>query len=212
MTDIHLSREDVIAWRDEGRGDRERIVAHLASCASCRHLAAEIERARPAGELPSRFAAADFADAGYRARSRRPGLRSWWRAPVPLTAAALAAAALLAVLVLPSRTSAPVPFADDGVRGTSIHAIAPAGTVPPPVEFRWASPLTADRFLLEVLDADGRVVYSTTVTVERASGDAALARALTPGVSYSWRVTALSAAGDALTRSAARPFSVASAR
>lgn len=48
MADAHLSSAELVAWRDAGTGDRDRIVTHLAACAACRHAAAELERERPA--------------------------------------------------------------------------------------------------------------------------------------------------------------------
>ena len=197
-------------WRDQGRGDRDWIVAHLAACGSCRHLAAELERVRPLEKSSSRLAANDFVTAGYRAGSPRtePG-RTLWRSPWPLATAALAAAALLVVWLLPSRVVVPAIQPDDTVRGASIQLLAPTGPSAPPIQFRWASPFAADRFVLEVLDPNQRVVYSTTVTGERASSDA---RDLKPGVQYAWRVTALSSSGRSLMQSALQTFSVGAAR
>src|SRR5262245_48020190 len=96
MADGHLSNAELLRWRDEGAGDRARIVAHLASCPACRQLAAELERERPADTPPARFDPKEFAPAGHRAFGRRPaGARLAWMAA--------AAALLVAAVWIPAR-------------------------------------------------------------------------------------------------------------
>jgi hypothetical protein len=93
MSDVHLSRTELIAWRDEGAGDRARIVAHLAACAACRELAADVERLRPAETTSARFDASEFVAQGYQAGRPAPASRRWmWAA---------AAAAVVAIALVP---------------------------------------------------------------------------------------------------------------
>jgi hypothetical protein len=99
MPDVqpHLTRDELLVWRDEGQGDRDRIVTHLASCAACRGVAAEIARVHPAeGAIPATFRPADFIAHGERLGPRPSATRIWRLIPVPL-----AALLLLGVVLLP---------------------------------------------------------------------------------------------------------------
>ncbi len=92
MADAHLSTADLLRWRDEGAGDRVRIVAHLASCPACRQTAAELERERPADAAPERFDPREFAPVGHRALARRAvsrGRLAWMAAAAALVVAAV---------------------------------------------------------------------------------------------------------------------------
>jgi len=97
MSDGHLSRTELVAWRDDGAGDRARIVEHLATCAPCRAMAAEVERLRPVETALPRADARDFVAQGYRAggaATRARSLRPWlW----PAAAAAVIVLALVPV-------------------------------------------------------------------------------------------------------------------
>jgi hypothetical protein len=94
MPDPHLSRAELLEWRDDGAGDRERIVTHLAACAVCRQTAAELERHRPAEGPPVHLDVDEYVGRGYRAGAAGRQYGAWrWLA---------AAAALLAVVLLPA--------------------------------------------------------------------------------------------------------------
>src|SRR5687767_1960545 len=97
MSELHLSRDELIAWRDEGAGDRARIVTHLAACEACRGIAADVERNRPADQRAAPFDAADFVPHGYRTATATAATRSAKRWVWPAAAAALIVLALVPV-------------------------------------------------------------------------------------------------------------------
>jgi hypothetical protein len=146
MSELHLSRAELIAWRDEGAGDRTRIVAHLAACVACRELAADVERLRPAESGVSRFDAGDFVARGYQAgiSTAARSSRRW------LWAAAAAAVVVLAFLPVWLRDDA-----GDTMRGgTTLVAVRPVDTTVSidDLVFEWRGP--ADRVRLNVVDLD----------------------------------------------------------
>jgi len=153
MPELHLSRDELIVWRDEGAGDRDRIVTHLAACGACRQVAASLERLRPPDALPARFVPRDFVARGY---SVRPGaaVRSpWWRF-MPIAAAA---AVILAVVFVPAwlrrnQDSASVLRGGDA-RVTLIRPV----DITTPVEeltFEWKAESGLDRARLSAFDLD----------------------------------------------------------
>jgi predicted anti-sigma-YlaC factor YlaD len=149
MSDVHLSRMELIAWRDDGAGDRARIVGHLASCAACRAVAADVERERPAEDTPSQFDAREFAPSGYQAGVAPRSARRWmW----PVAAAALLVLALVPVWM--SRTiEAP------GTMRGGVAAIVPVRPVdvsvaPAEIIFEWQGTSATDRVRLNVVDLD----------------------------------------------------------
>ena len=124
-----------------------------------------------------------------------------------MTGIALGAAALAAMLV-PSRALAP--GAQPSVsQPMEIRLEAPIGNVPRPVEFRWTSPFPADRFLVEVFDQAGKIVWSSTTLGDRAMPNY-LEQTRLGGRRYSWRVTALSKSGGPIGQSLKQPFAVSS--
>jgi hypothetical protein len=67
----HLSREELVHWRDRGAtDDRDRVVTHLAACGSCAAAYAELARTAPAIEGPKHFDPADFVARGYAVQRR----------------------------------------------------------------------------------------------------------------------------------------------
>jgi hypothetical protein len=201
----HLTRDELLAFWRTGAGDRDRVVAHLATCDACGALYGEL-----IAEQDAPAAAVAVAELAARGRAVYAGRRSAGRAPWRLPAvriAALAAAVLAAILLLP-RAPRPSPAADGApaLRGVALRALAPAGEAVPPLHFRWASALAATAYRIEVRDGAGRVVLErTTSAVSLALAD----EALTPGASYAWRVVALDARGEPLSASAWQPFVVA---
>jgi hypothetical protein len=152
MRDAHLSREELIAWRDRGTGDRDLIVTHLASCGACREVAADVERNRPLQGGPQRFEAGEFAARGYRvgqvSRPSQPAWRWVWAA---------AAAALVALAVIPVWLSR----LDDGpavVRGgdvgiTLVRPVDASVTIEELV-FEWTRQVEAEGSRLQVFDLE----------------------------------------------------------
>jgi len=95
----HLSREELVHWRDRGAtNDRDRVVAHLAACGSCAAAYAELTRTAPAIEGPKHFDPADFVARGYAVQRRiRPAPQSMLALSWKVWAGALSAAAVLIV-------------------------------------------------------------------------------------------------------------------
>jgi hypothetical protein len=65
VTHEHLTRREIEQWRDDGAGDRARVISQIAQCATCRALAAEAEREALAADTPSHFDPAAFAPHGH---------------------------------------------------------------------------------------------------------------------------------------------------
>jgi hypothetical protein len=149
---LHLSRDELIAWLDEGAGDRTRLIAHLAACAVCRGIAADVERNRSAGSAPALFDAADFVSQGYRAGATAPAPRSarrWmWAA---------AAAALLVVAVAPLWMTRSGGEPDTMRGGTALAPVRPVDDVAVSADdliFEWRGASATDRVRLNVVDLD----------------------------------------------------------
>lgn len=204
----HLTRAELVAWRDTpAELDRGRIVGHLAECDACTALYAELIRARAPEPAAAHFDREAFAKRGYGAVDAPSGRLLVFQRKlfIPLAAAA----ALLLVLWLPSTRRAAEESGDPApvMRGGRPHAEAPAGAVRGPIEFRWTSPVPADRYAVEVKDAAGQRVFYRETRDTALRADASLDGALRPGVRFSWTVTALDAAGEAISQSAPRDFS-----
>ena len=201
----HLTRDELLVWRDApGQADRRRVVEHLAACDECCALHAELIRTRPAEMPPSAFDQRAFVEHGYaiarRQRSRVLAFRP--RVWVPLAAAA----AVLLVMWLPGSRQALDTIVETGVvRGGRIQAVTPVGEIEGAIEFRWASPVSADRYAVEVTDASGQRVFYRETRAESLAGGADSA-ALRPGVRYTWTVRALDAGGEAISQSAPAAF------
>jgi hypothetical protein len=203
----HLTHDELVRWRDAGpAADRERVLTHMAACEACRKEYAAMVRERSPAEPAA--VSQELLARGY-AAYRAPRAASWWRSPPLLVGLPLAAAAVLAVILLPS---ARVPVldrpADVQVRGSEIQLIAPVGRVATATSFRWSSPVAAGRFRLAVRDEKGAVVYEATSGLEEAAAPPALQASLRPGVRYSWTVDALDSTGEVLARSVPQTFTV----
>lgn len=164
MAELHLSRADLTRWRDDGAGDRARIVAHLASCAACRHLAAELERERPpeSDARPERFRVHDFLPAG-RGAVRRGAPATSRRAAYLAAAASLVLAAVLVPAWLRER-SAPATRGGDAV----VALTAPIGVTVAveALRFEWTAQTGAGhvRLVAMALDDTGAPVIDRDVT------------------------------------------------
>jgi hypothetical protein len=148
----HLSPGALAGYLDNDLPGEERRQAelHLASCAECREELAEVLRLRP-----------------------RRG-RQW----AALLLVPATAAALLLTIVLPRRTTAPraamdsaeVPVASD-IRGgpaanTPLEIVSPlpsTETAPGPSDFSWRSAGPGASYTFTLQEADGRVVWTSTV-------------------------------------------------
>jgi hypothetical protein len=151
MADAHLSHSELTRWRDQGEGDRDRIIAHLATCPACRHAAAELERERPLDGQASQLRPQDFVARGYAAGSR-PGLT---RTTSRLVYLAAAAVIVLAAVLAPSWWRA---RSDSALRGdaTTVTLIGPvdATVSAPDLTFEWSAAAGIDRLRLHVVAID----------------------------------------------------------
>jgi len=96
----HLSREELVHWRDRGAtDDRDRVVSHLAACGSCSAAYAELTRtALPSTmERPKHFDPADFVARGYAVQRRMRPAQSMLGLSWKVWAGALSVAAVLIV-------------------------------------------------------------------------------------------------------------------
>ena len=195
MAERHLTRDELIAWRDGGAGDRARIVTHLAGCEACRGIAAEAERNRPAGQGAAPFDAADFVSRGYRAgittAAPRPAKRWIW----PAAAAALIVLALLPVWRTQSDDES------DTMRGgtTALVPIRPMDVTVSveEISFEWRGASATDRVRLNVVDLDrpDQPLIEREVTGSRYEPTADERRRFRPGQSVYWYVEARGGSG-----------------
>jgi hypothetical protein len=169
-----LDDETIASLVDDTIDDARRpaALAHLADCARCRRAVVSLSRALAnpvvAREIPTS------------SRTRRRVLAM---------AIPVAAAAVLALLVVPQR-------GDDGSphRAPTITAVSspvlmsPVGVVASAQTLRWSTVAGADRYRTTLFDAAGAVVYETqtvdsSITLPDSIG-------LVPGRSYLWKVDA----------------------
>jgi predicted anti-sigma-YlaC factor YlaD len=194
MSDVHLSRDELIEWRDDGAGDRVRIVTHLATCAACRDIAADVERNRPAAHVPSHFDAKDFVPSGYRAGKSAVSPR-WARGWIwPAAAAALVVLAFVPVWLARSNGGPEV------MRGAP--ALVPVRPVDVSVSvdelsFEWRGTSADDRVRLNVVDLDraDEPLIEREVTGSRYEPTPEERRRFRSGQSLHWYVEARSGAG-----------------
>ena len=164
----HLTPEQVARYVDRTAppDERARTVAHIADCEECRREVTEVARA---------------------VRQGHPSVR-WWKAAVPLAAAAVL------LIVVGRTTSAPGPQPGsehrDPPTADSAGPVprAPMGRTSLPLDLRWSPVTGAREYRVTVFDPEGTIVFristmDTLLTVPDTVG-------LHPGGSYFWRVEA----------------------
>jgi hypothetical protein len=97
---------------------------------------------------------------------------------------------------------------DATVRGATIQALAPAGAVALPVEFRWSSPIAPARYEVTVFAASREALWTWSVTDQRAAAPPELLEKLRAGDELTWQVTAIGERGERLIQSAPQRFVV----
>jgi hypothetical protein len=185
----HLSREELLRWRDRGAtDDRDRVVSHLAACGSCATAYAELTRIAtpPVAERPTHFDPADFVARGYAVQRRMRPSRSMLGLSWKVWAGALSAAAVLLVIV----TLGPEQGGDVS-RGATIGITAPTAVTDHPEIVTWTSGIAATRFRVELVDSDGAPVFQTITNTSRVVLPDDRRAALSRGHSYTWKITAL---------------------
>ncbi len=221
-------------WEELADEERRRLEEHLAGCPACaaeRDLARAFEpdaeelaahhdeiaaitarlrevspvraRAEPAGGKVLPWRAAD--DSAAPAAKRRVSRQRW----LGLAAAAVLALVVGFGIVAPrqaDRLDAP-PTAGSTLRSATVRAIAPEGTVARrPGGFEWSAVANASAYRVRLLDVRGDVLFETTVPGTRAALSPEAAAALSPRVTYRWRVEAMDAEGGRLAASPAVEF------
>jgi hypothetical protein len=196
MSEAHLSREELIAWRDDGAGDRTGLVAHLAVCEACRELAAELERNRPVNDAVPRFDARDFVGSGYRAGATATAPRHARRWIWPAAAAALIVLALVPVWLVR------LDKAPDTLRGnqTALVPVRPVDDVSISADeltFEWRGASATDRVRLNVVDLDqpDQPLIEREVTGSRYEPTADERRRFRSGQSVHWYLERRSGSG-----------------
>ena len=204
----HLTRDELVAWRDREPGvDRDRVLTHLGSCRACTAEYAELIRTAPADEPPVQLRAEDFVERGYAVRrtARQPvwsaALGSWkvWSGVLS------AAAALILIVTL---GGGPRPDGATQMRGAGIELTSPTAAPGQPITLEWSTGLRASRYRVVVTSPVGGEVFRTTTNVKSVTLPQPAVSRLLPGTTYAWTVTALDEDGETVT-SASGTFAVA---
>lgn len=206
----HFSDRELREWSRSGPGpERERVIAHLATCADC--AAAYAQAIRSESISPERASldglgdVGEFVQAGYAVANRRPAVA---RFPASRRRALLvlaAAAALVLAIAVPFMLRQHDQQANVSYRGAGLQALAPSGPVAGNVTFEWSTDLSAVAFRVDIGDATGVVDSETTTGTGLRLPPEALKK-LTFGIDYWWTVTALDRSGQAIAVSTRRTF------
>jgi hypothetical protein len=209
----HLTREELQRWWERGlAADRDRVVGHLAECDECGRLYADVIDAQPVDAADAPALEPAVVARAYRAVSSGAATSRAWSAR-SLAAYAAAAAVVLAVSIPAWRIAIERWGGDDGtIRGTSLLALEPSGTAGRPIRFRWASPIDAPSYRIEVRDAQQGLVLTLPTMVLELTLTPDQAGTLLPGRVYTWQVVAATVEGDEIMRSQTLTFSVPAPR
>lgn len=181
-----LADNEIAALADgKPEAGRDRAVAHLAACPSCRHRLATISRLLGDAVITSELRHLEAA-----------GPRPRWRAlALAVGAAASLAGAFVAGGLL--RSGLEKGSGDDGAESThrdgvitstvAPRLLPPASPTATPDSLHWTSVPYADRYQLLVFDREGRLAWEPQTTDTAVALPARLARA--PGT-YIWKVEA----------------------
>jgi len=198
----HLTADELKSWFEEGRStDRERVIAHLAECDTCRKALSAIAMTAETEAGTSPLTVHEAIALGYDAHKPETIFRPAMRLR-PLYGLAAAAVIVLAVMWITSPT-----LIDQGeaVRNRMVRISTPSG-VGDAREFVWESPLRAARFRVTVRDVNGVLVISGETPASPFRPDEAARSQLKSGEGYSWKVEALDESGEVIGGSVNTPF------
>lgn len=209
----HFSDRELREWSHSGPGpERERVIAHLATCADC--AAAYAHAIRSESISPERASldglrdVGEFVQAGCAIANQRATVATVATFPASRRRALLvlaAAAALVLAIAVPFMLRQHDQQADISYRGAGLQALAPSGTVADNGTFEWSTDLSPVAFRVDIGDATG-VVDSETTTATRLRLPPEVSKKLTIGIDYWWTVTALDRSGQPIAVSARRTF------
>lgn len=176
-----------LALGELSEGERRSLVDHVVDCAEC----TRIWRALAEIELGARRFDPGVPEPGL-ALPARPGPRAWRWGLGGALAAAAAAALIVWAGVRPQPPAPPEPPAGETFRSGPEEPARPAlraplGEVAAPDAFTWEAMPEAVSYRLELLDADGEIVWTIATAETSAAWPLDLPRS--PG-RYYWRVVA----------------------
>ena len=202
----HFTEAELKRWSESGPGtDRDRIVSHVVECFACMTAYSESIRDRKQVEIGSGEDLGDFVQAGYASRNRggKAKLFTMAKWAVPLAAAAAIAIVISIPRLKPTQeSSSQIHF-----RGPALQALSPQGDSATVSEFRWASSVSASKYVITVGE-NATVLMTANSPEPRWSASPQLIASLKPGHAYWWSVTAIDQDGSTIVSSDKQPFTV----
>jgi hypothetical protein len=196
----HLSRDELIGWRDSPADERRAaIVGHLAECGRCAAVYAELVRTRPSSAEPETLNPSDFVLRGRAAGNQSPRLNPRWFVPL-----AAAAGIVMAVFLFPRNPDPDTPVMRGGA---ALAPQAPTGTVDAVREFSWDGPADAS-YRLELSIAGGDLLHEARVRGTRYQLPPDVQARLKSGGDYQWTVMQLDVRGDIVEASRPATFTI----
>jgi predicted anti-sigma-YlaC factor YlaD len=163
---MHLTPESLAGYLDNNlpTETKREVELHLVSCTECREELTEVRRLQ------------------------RDHRRPWGLVLVP----AAAAAAVLLAIGLPRQAPAPSDTRTGSKAEAPLGIVSPVPTAEPgrgPITFRWRAAGLGASYTLTLQEADGRIVWTSTVTDTFAVSPESIA--FSPGSTRFWFVDAL---------------------
>ncbi len=234
-TDACLSVEDMsrLAGGSLPSEEAARAATHLASCFRCgtellllkdfesgaTHLdeAATVDWITARIQRRSREITRTTPDSVAGSRGAASGVGNRWR--ISTASLVFAAALVVIVAVLFLRTGREPMLPSDGasgpmvLRSTEVVLLAPAGDLEQdPAELRWQAAPRAVVYAIKLMEVDRTELWKAESTQTSISLPSAVRAKMVPGKTFLWQVTALDAAGKAVTASSIERFRIAVSR
>lgn len=211
---------ETVAALASGGLSEDAAAATLAHIGNCPHCDAEFSMAaRCLADATAEQQAAEDANVALIAARLQKKLpfrhRSWWQqlldfSPRVPTGIAAACAMLALVAYVGQRPVEPGldPTASPGavvLRSSSVELIAPAGDLAAaPAQFEWQPVAGADRYVFELLEVDGNVLFRGETESTRLAMPVAAGRHIVPAKTLLWKVTAFRGGSEVATSSTQR--------